>query len=328
MKQSNYIFKKIIGRIVLMATILCFMSISRVQAQTVDLQAVSIDPAPPSLAVGAVGKLNVTMKNNGPAVIPVGNASVQITFSSVYLDVANSVPGLPINLIDPCGQWSFLGDFPGSGTHNLFFRNNAGVIPVGGALCTFSFDVKGKAGTSSPELILLGSSLTAGATVSDGNGTNQSATTFINVTGIPDLTIAPQAFTTLSVASGGFTDMVVGIRNAGVSATSGVIVFNTTVYTVGSGLVVTSSGAASITIGPDTYTLDNSNWTFNPATGDFTSNGIVTIAPGATKFIGVRISRSGGTPGTVNQTITIAPGTGGGETPTTNNSINNVITKS
>ena len=178
MKHLNNKLKVAGSRVLLLTMVLCFLAASEVGAQNIDLQAVSIDPNAPSVAVGQTGQIIITMKNNGPSIIPIGEAQVQITFSSIYLDVA-----LPVTFTDGCGgRWSFLGDFPGAGTHNLFFRNNAGVVPIGGALCSFQLNMGGKAVTPSPTVITLASSLAAGATTSDINGTNQSATTQINVT--------------------------------------------------------------------------------------------------------------------------------------------------
>jgi hypothetical protein len=106
-------------------------------------------------------------------------------------------------------------------------------------------------------------------------------------------------------------------------------VFNITNYTPLSGLTVTSNPAGSVTIGIDTYTLDNANWTYSA--GQFTSNAGVVIPAGGSRNIGIRITRgtggSAGANGTVTQTTTITAGTGGGETPTTNNSISNTLLK-
>lgn len=152
-------------------------TVSQAGAQNVDLQAVSIDPSSPTLAINQVGQIVVSMKNNGPNPIPVGDATCQITLSSVYVKLA-----IPLNFTDACGQWTYLGNVPGPGTLNLFFQNNAGAIPVGGPFCSFQFNVAGNAVTPAPSGITLASSLSPTATTSDVDGSNQAATTEINVT--------------------------------------------------------------------------------------------------------------------------------------------------
>jgi hypothetical protein len=140
----------------------------------------------------------------------------------------------------------------------------------------------------------------------------------------PDLT-SSQFFSSLQVVSGNFIDEVIAIRNVGGGATTGPIVFSITNYNPLTGLTITPSNQSSITIGIDTYVLDNANWTFDPLNGTFTSNQV--IPAGQSRNIGIRISRSGGANGAVTQTTTITPNTGGGETPTTNNTISNTILK-
>ena len=217
-------------------------------------------------------------------------------------------------------------------TNNLFFANNAGALAPS-QTCNFQFDVRGKSGVAGPNnVITLASSLSPTATVNDVNGTNQSASAELTVTGTPDLT-ASQLFTTTQVATGGVIDEVVAIRNVGASPTSAATVFNVTTYTPLTGLTVTSNPNPTVTIGFTTYTLDNANWLFNAGTGDFTSNAGVFVLPGVAnvRYLGVRITRGAnpnqGSNGTVNQTVTIASGTGGGETPTNNNTINNSLQK-
>ena len=178
MKQFNNKLKKAGSRLLVLGTVLLLSAAGRLQAQNVDLQAVSIDPSSPSLGVGQVGQIVVSMRNNGPGVIPVGEATAQVTLSSVYLDIA-----LPVTFSDaPCNQWSYLGNVPGAGTHNLFFQNNAGPIAIGALGCAFRINVGGKAVTPAPSGITLASSLSPTAVTSDVNGTNQAASTEINVT--------------------------------------------------------------------------------------------------------------------------------------------------
>ena len=316
------LFRKVLS---ISLVLLCLHSQIRAQCPNVDLQAVSIDPSSLTVNVGGTVQIVVEMKNNGPCPIPAGEAQVQITFSSVYLD-----PAGPLNFVDNCapGRWVYLTSVPTPGFYNLFFRNDAGPIPVGGSTCTFQFNVTGKTGSSGPVSITLASSLSATATTADADGSNQSASTFIEVLGAPDLT-SSQFFTTTQATAGSTIDEVIVIRNVGSGPTSGPIVFNVTNYSPLSGLTVTSNASPSVVIGPDTYVLDNANWTYSA--GQFTSNGSVVIPAGGSRNIGLRITRgtggSAGANGSVTQTTTIQPLTGGGEQPTTNNSISNTLLK-
>lgn len=329
MKSLKQKSAKLFSRLTFIAVLFFMVGHNSMQAQclNVDLQAVSIDPSSPTVGVGQTFQFVVVMRNNGPCPIPIGEAQVQITFSSVYL-----TPGAPIGFVDNCApaRWSYLTNVPSPGLHNLFFRNTVGAIPVGGVFCSFQFNVVGTANTPAATSITLASTLTATATTSDGDGSNQSANTFVNVAGAPDLT-SSQFFTTTQIAPGNIIDEVIAVRNVGSGPTSAPIVFSITNYSALTGLTVTSNGAASVTIGIDTYTLDNANWVFDPALGTFTSNAGVVIAPGGSRNIGIRITRgtnpNQGANGSVTQTTSITSGTGGGETPNTNNSISNSILK-
>lgn len=320
MKLSKTITRKL--RFLLPATLLFVASATKVQAQLVDLQAVSIDPSALSINVGQTAQIFVAMRNNGPAAIPVGEATAQVTLSSVYLDL-----GTPLNFTNACGQWTYLGNVPGVGTNNLFFQNNAGAIPAG-FTCTFQFDVKGKAGSGGPSGITLASSLSATATTSDNDGSNQAATTEVTVTGTPDFTNS-QFFSTTQIAAGGTINEVVSIRNVGAGPNTAPIVFTVTNYAAITGLTAVSNTNPSVTIGFTTYTLDNANWTITSTTSalTFTSNVGVTINPGQQRFLGININRAAGANGTVTHSSTITAGTGGGETPTNNNSISNTLLK-
>jgi hypothetical protein len=193
MKQLKLQLKKNCSRLTTLTLGLLFMTATNVRAQNVDLQAVSIDPTLPTIGIGQVGQIVVAMKNNGPSAIPVGEATVQITLSSVYMQLA-----IPFNFVDACGQWTYLGNVPGAGTLNLFFQNNAGAIPPPPTgFCSFQFNVAGKAVTPGPSGITLASSLSAGATTSDVDGSNQAATTEINVTA----TVLPVVLSDFNVAA-------------------------------------------------------------------------------------------------------------------------------
>ena len=176
MKYSINKLKKTGSRALLLPVILCCLIATKGSAQIgcgiVDLQAVSISPDIPVIAKNQTATIFVTMKNNGPfCFIPIGEATAQVSLSSVYFDLA-----VPFNFVSTCGQWSFVGSFPTPGSHNLFFRNNAGPIPVGGPFCGFQFNIGGKAITPVPSTISLASSLHATATNTDGDGSNQAAT--------------------------------------------------------------------------------------------------------------------------------------------------------
>ena len=155
-----------------------------------------------------------------------------------------------------------------------------------------------------------------------------SATITIVATGTPDLTNS-QFFTTTQIAAGGTIDEVIGIRNVGSAATSSQIVFTVTNYSLITGLSATPLANPTITIGFTTYTLSNASWTITSTASalTFMSNAGVFINPGATMFLGIRITRAAGANGTVTHSSTITGGTGGGETPVINNSISNTILK-
>jgi hypothetical protein len=162
----------------------------------------------------------------------------------------------------------------------------------------------------------------------NGTVTNPNTATITVVTGTPDLT-SSQFFSTTQIGAGGTIDEVVVLRNVGTAPTSGPITINVTSYSALTGLTMTQlPGGTNVTIGIDTYTLSN-GWTFNAATGQLTSNNV--IPAGGNNVIGLRLTRgtgaSAGANGSVTQTTTIQSGTGGGETPSTNNSISNSILK-
>ncbi|MCF0072750.1 hypothetical protein LZD49_19880 [Dyadobacter sp. CY261] len=143
-----------------------------------------------------------------------------------------------------------------------------------------------------------------------------------------DLTPA-QFFSVQNIAAGQTIDYVVAISNVGLQETSGLIDFQVTNFPAASGLVVTPNTATKVTIDGDVLPLSNAEFNIATSTLRFTFNskpGVV-IANGMVKFLGFKIARSGGAVGSVNSTVTITKGTGGGETPTQNNTIANSITK-
>jgi hypothetical protein len=169
--------------------------------------------------------------------------------------------------------------------------------------------------------------------VTDANGcpgavTLPASATITVVAGMQDLTNS-QFFTTTQIAAGGTIDEVVGIRNVGSAATTAPVVFSVTNYSAITGLSAASNTNPTVTIGFTTYTLDNANWTITstPSALTFTSNAGIFLNPGQTRFLGVRITRAAGANGTVTHSSTIVAGTGGGESPTNNNSISNTLLK-
>lgn len=144
----------------------------------------------------------------------------------------------------------------------------------------------------------------------------------------PDLTPS-QFFTSLQIKSGQSVDYVVGISNVGPTATSGPIEFFVTRFGSATGLSMTLKTASSVDIDGEIFNLENDAFTVTQETTRFrfvSKPGIVIPSLGV-KFIGFAISRSGGTNGTLNNTVTITNATGGGETPTDNNAIANPLTK-
>jgi hypothetical protein len=147
-------------------------------------------------------------------------------------------------------------------------------------------------------------------------------------TGTPDLT-SSQFFSSTQIPAGGFIDLAVIVRNVGSAPTSGPIVINFTNYNPLTGLTLTQVlGNTTMVIGIDTY-ITSPGWTINPGAGTITSNNV--IAPGGSNIIGLRITRgtgaNAGANGAVTFTITIPAGTGGGESPSANNTISNSILK-
>jgi hypothetical protein len=157
---------------------------------------------------------------------------------------------------------------------------------------------------------------------------NPTTATITVVPGAPDLT-SSQFFSTTQIAPGGVIDEVIVVRNVGSAPTSGPITISFTNYSALTGLTVSQiAGGTSVMIGIDTYVISG-GWTLNGAMGTLTSNNV--IPPGGNNTIGLRITRgvapNQGANGSVTQTTTVQSGTGGGETPSTNNTISNSILK-
>jgi hypothetical protein len=146
----------------------------------------------------------------------------------------------------------------------------------------------------------------------------------------PDLT-SSQFFSTTQLSPGTVVDECIVIRNVGNAATTAPVSFSITNYSALSGLTISVNNAPSVIIGIDNYVLDNSNWTFDLNSSTITSNIGISIPPGGSRNIGLRISRGNGLQaganGSVTQTTTIAAGTGGGDQYIFNNSISNTLLK-
>ena len=144
-----------------------------------DLQAVSMDPS--VLEISPVGtiQLVIEMKNNGPCIIPKGEASFTVTFPDTYIQ-----PGVPLNVTNVCGpnRWQLFNQTQAGGFYSLIFRNSGEVLPVGGVACPISFDIRGKGIVTTKAIsISLSSSLIALAKTGDLNVLNQSISTKLKV---------------------------------------------------------------------------------------------------------------------------------------------------
>lgn len=163
--------------------------------------------------------------------------------------------------------------------------------------------------------------------------TNNTASATINKLKVPDLA-ASQFFSTLQIAAGGTIEELVQIRNLGSGPTTAPIKFTVTNYDAAVGLIVSSNNNPTVTIGIDTYTLTNAtDWdvTVSATALTFTSKTGVVIAPGASKLVGITITRAAppnqGANENITHTVTITAGTGGGESPSTNNTVFNRLVK-
>ena len=147
-----------------------------------ETQAVFLSPKT-SAGIGETITVHVTLVNNGPCIIPKGEATAHVTLSSVFLDLAE-----PLNFVNGCksGPWTYVGVVSSGEQHNLFFRNNEGPMPLaGGAFCGFTFEVKGKSATPTgkPSDITVVSGLHPTTTGYEGNINNQFAAAKLPVTG-------------------------------------------------------------------------------------------------------------------------------------------------
>ena len=161
------------------------------------------------------------------------------------------------------------------------------------------------------------------------------ATITVVVAGVPDLIVIPSQSSS-QIAPGGTIQEVFTIRNIGTGPTTGPVTFTINRFAPGSGLTATLNSALSINIGFDNFNLHNNTeggWSVvtTASTFTFTYTGVIATGLAGAKNVGVTVTRgtgaNAGSNGTSNQTATIPAGTGGGESPTSNNSASVTIVK-
>ena len=113
-------------------------------------------------------------------------------------------------------------------------------------------------------------------------------------------------------------EIVVRIRNFGASSTTAPVVFDITkmvpIFTL-----TFDSTATSYTPAATTFSLNNEDWSVQEQATRyrFTSKTGVVIGPGEVAYIGIKLTA--GTNGNASLNTRVISGTGGGETPTSNN---------
>ncbi|PWJ59530.1 hypothetical protein CLV98_102364 [Dyadobacter jejuensis] len=167
-------------------------------------------------------------------------------------------------------------------------------------------------------------------TVCDANSNCTSATLYILVTAVPNLTAAQfLSGSQLKADNSNSIDYVVAISNVGSATTNGTITFKVSKFDAGSGVEIAQSTGSGVTIFGTAYTLSNADFdvTSNSTEFIFTSKSGINIQGLGIKYIGFTITRTGGTAGTIFNTVTITNGSGGGEVESANNVISNPVTK-
>lgn len=161
-------------KLTLLAFLLTIGTIQSLMAQSGDLEVVMIDPEKLQIPVGDTTNLLVGINQNGPGNLPTGSARVTISINTAYINWIT-----PFSITDDCGNvWSVQTANVTGTTAAVQLRNNNGPL-VNGASCIISLPVKGVAiGTAA---LTVGSTV-FGPGVSDPLGTNQSATSVIEVT--------------------------------------------------------------------------------------------------------------------------------------------------
>lgn len=138
----------------------------------VDLQAISIDPGTPWLTIRKKTYVQADMKNNGPSVIPAGQATCQITINNRFL-------AFPYKHNFGSAHWELVKiNRKIKGQVNLFFKNKREIRV--NEIAPFRFDITGKAQGIAD--ITLASSLSRDASCSDYDGQNQSVRTEVIIT--------------------------------------------------------------------------------------------------------------------------------------------------
>ena len=144
----------------------------RAQAQSGDLEVVSIDPVPATLNVNGAGELLLVVNQNGPGTLPTGSARVTITINTAIINWVT-----PFTITDGCGNlWSVFTSGVTGTTTTVQIRNSQ-PLPSGTG-CEIHLPIRGVATGSAA--VTVGSTV-FGAGVSDPVGTNQSATTTVLV---------------------------------------------------------------------------------------------------------------------------------------------------
>ncbi|MBL0082820.1 MAG: HYR domain-containing protein [Saprospiraceae bacterium] len=161
-------------------------------------------------------------------------------------------------------------------------------------------------------------------TATDASGNTTTCSFNVNVVGTctppaPDL--SPEHTTgSTSYAPGQTKNVVVRIRNLSANPTTAPVTFyvqkmdpNFTVFV--------DPNATSVTVGVNTFSVMNSDWviTEQATRWRFVSKPGVVINGNTTNFVAVQLTATGNQGSTAGMTTTIVSGTGGGETPTTNN---------
>lgn len=149
-------------------------------ANSIDLQAVSIDPgkivngsevSAPVIKKGEKVFIRAIMKNNGPDILPKGEAKVMITFD-------NKILALPTKRNFKSERWSWGGMTRKNRFANLWFINKTH-LPVNENNTGFQFDIIGK--NYGESKVTLNSSLTSTATSGDVQGFNQAVDCTVKV---------------------------------------------------------------------------------------------------------------------------------------------------
>lgn len=146
----------------------------------VDLQAVSIDPgkiengsevSAPVIKKGERVFIRAVLKNNGPDILPKGEAKVFLTFP-------NNILALPTSRNFKSKNWKWGGLTRSGGFVNLWFFSKVDLV-VNQNGEGFQFDVVGK--NYGEALISLNSSLTFDSTSGDNQGQNQAVSCILKV---------------------------------------------------------------------------------------------------------------------------------------------------